>query len=312
VALVGGVALAIALVGGVAGASSTTSEGIVSVTPHVLTTGASVAAGKSVTYVVSGGSTTVPSDATRVQFAATVSKQQQPGSLTSQPYLDAADASGDSLSWGAPNTTVSGTFLEPVGVANKVIFTNTSAGTVTVAVKITGYSTAARLAARLDSAESRLNADETNIGTAQTNITNLQAAHNAAHTGFSSSIGLSLTSGDNYVFVTLPFTPTALMFCVVTSNVQFTLVSPAAVGAPITYLRNAIRRDGTAVSNDGFFGHYFTATGQTGMQPDVSRTSQFLVSPGHQVEFGAYIANVAASWFAAGNTVSVATQFDCH
>ena len=166
-------AIVVGVVDGVAGASSSTSEGIVSITPHSLASGASVGAAKSVSYVVSGGSTTVPTDATRVQLSVTVSNQQQAGTLTSQPYLDAADASGDTLSWAAPKTTVSGTFLEPVGVSNKVSFTNTSAGTVTVAVKITGYSTSARLATRLDVVESNQGADETAIGNLQSAVASL-------------------------------------------------------------------------------------------------------------------------------------------
>lgn len=172
-------ALVVAVVNGVAGAS-TTSEGIVSITPHSLASGALVGAGKSVSYVVSGASTTVPTDATRVQFLVTVSSQQKDGTLTAQPYLDAADASGDTLSWPAAKTTVSGTFVEPVGVSNKVNFTNTSAGSVTLAVKITGYSTSARLAARLDSVESNQAADENAIGNLQSAVNSLTNQLNAA------------------------------------------------------------------------------------------------------------------------------------
>lgn len=322
-AVAGGVALSIALISSVAGASSTTSEGIVGVTPHNLTTGASVATGKSVTYVVSGGSTTVPTDATRVQFAVTVSKQQQAGALTSQPYLDAADASGDSLSWGAPNTTVSDTFIEPVGVANKVTFTNTSAGSVTVAIKITGYSTSARLAARLDTVESKQATDETainnlqsvNAGTrlnaAENSIANLQVLNSAARRGFNSNAGAALTPGDNYIFVTPAFTPTTSLLCTVTSSVQVTLASPAPVGANIVYVRNAVRRNGATLANDAQFGHYLTSTGTTGLQPDVTRTSLISVTAGQSVEFGAFLGNVAGSWFNAANTVSVSTEYDC-
>lgn len=146
---------------------STTSEGLVAVAPHALATNAKVAAGKSVSYVVSGTATTVPTDATRVQFSVSVAAQQQPGAMTAAPYLDAADASGDSVSWPAAKTTVSATLLEPVGVANKVTFTNTSTGSIDVTIKIIGYSTPGRLAGRLDSDEatirslsSRLAADE--------------------------------------------------------------------------------------------------------------------------------------------------------
>jgi hypothetical protein len=175
VGLMTAAAAIVALVDAVASASSTTSEGIVSITPHSVASGASIAAGKSVAYVVSGGATTVPTDATRVQFSVTVSDQAKAGTLTAQPYLDAADASGDMLSWQAPKTSVSGTFLEPVGVSNKVAFTNTSSGTVTVTVKITGYSTAARLAARLDTVETKQATDETKQRADETTISSLQS-----------------------------------------------------------------------------------------------------------------------------------------
>ena len=320
--MVGGIAVAVALVSSVAGASSTTSEGIVGVTPHNLTTGASVAAGKSLTYVVSGGSTTVPTDATRVQFDVTVSKQQQSGSLTSQPYLDAADASGDSLSWGAPNTTVSGTVLEPVGVANKVTFTNTSAGSVIVAIKITGYSTSARLAARLDTVQSKQATDETAITNLQSvnagprlnavesSVSNLVFTAGAVRRGFGSNAGIALTSGDNYVFVTFPFTPTTNLLCTVTTSVQVNLSTPAPVGAAIVYMRNAVRRDGSSTANDATFGHYLTSTGAIGLQPDITRTSLISVTAGHSVEFGAFLGNVAGSW-SSSSTVALSSEYDC-
>jgi uncharacterized coiled-coil protein SlyX len=167
-------AVVVAMINGIATASST-SEGIVALSPaHTLTSGASVAGGKTVAYVVSGGSTTVPTDATRVQLLVTVSNQAKVGSLTAQPYLDAADASGDSVSWPAIKTTETATFLEPVGVSNKVSFTNNSAGTVTVAIKITGYATSARLAQRLDTVESKQATDESAIGDLQAQLNTAQ------------------------------------------------------------------------------------------------------------------------------------------
>jgi hypothetical protein len=314
-AVVGGSALAVALATSIAGAS-TTSEGIVSVAPHNLTTGAALTTGKSLTYVVSGAATTVPTDATRVQFAVTVSKQQQSGTLTAAPYLDAADASGDSLSWAAANTTVSGTLLEPVGVGNKVTFTNSSAGTLTVAVKITGYSTSARLAVRLDTAESAINSLQSlnagpRLNAVESSVSSLQFVAGAVRRGFGSSVGIPLTAGDNYIVVTAPFTPTGNLLCTVTSSVQMTLATPAPVGAAIVYVRNAVRRDGNSVANDTHFGHYLTATGTTGVQPDVTRTSLISVSAGHSVEFGAFLGNVAGSWLNAGNSVAVSTEYDC-
>jgi len=320
--ITGGVTVAVVLISSVAGASSTTSEGIVSVTPKNLTTGASVAAGKSVIYVVSGGWTTVPTDATRVQFAVTVSKQQKPGSLTSPPYLDAADASGDSLTWAAPNTTTSGTILEPVGVANKVTFTNTTTGSLTVAIKITGYSTSARLAARLDTVESDVSAVQgdvsglqadvrglqADVNTAEANIADLQSVNAAARHGWISS-GQSLVAGDNYIMVTPAFTAPRLVTCYVTSSVQVNLATAAPIGAgAAVYLRNAKLDNGTN-SNDGAYGHYLTSLGVSGNQPDITRSSTFTISAGHSVQFGVFIGNASAPW--AGSTAYVSTSFDC-
>ena len=163
------VALGVVLAGTVASAS-TTSAGIVAISPHTLTGGSSIAGGKSLSWVVSGGATTVPTDATQVRFVVTVSREQKVGSLTAQPYLDAADASGDTLSWPAMNTAVTGTFLEPVGLSNKVSFTNTSAGSIFVVVKITGYSTAAGLETRLAAVEGKQSADEAAISSLQAKV----------------------------------------------------------------------------------------------------------------------------------------------
>lgn len=150
----------VAAIDAVASASGTTSEGVVSIAPKAVASAVSIAAGKSVAYVVSGGATTVPTDATRVELSVAVSKQTKLGSVSASPYLDPADASGDSVGW-ASLTPVTGTLEEPVGVSNKVNFVNNSAGPVTVTIKITGYSTSARLAVRIDSLENRLAADET-------------------------------------------------------------------------------------------------------------------------------------------------------
>jgi hypothetical protein len=154
----------LALIGGIdaiASASSSTSEGIVTVTAKSIASGASISAGKSAAYVVSGGSTTVPTDATRVLFSVAVTKHGAAGNLAGQPYLDPADASGDSISWTSTPSSLTGTMLEPVGVSNKVAFVNNSAGSVTVTIKIIGYSTSAGDAVRLDHVEGRLATDET-------------------------------------------------------------------------------------------------------------------------------------------------------
>jgi hypothetical protein len=121
-----------------------------------------------------------------------------------------------------------------------------------------------------------------------------------------------MTPGDDYLIITTPFTPTANLTCVVTTSVQPTVVSPAPVGAQIVYVRNAMRRGGSALSNDTFFGHYLSSNGVAGAQPDMSRTSLFSVTPGQSVEFGVFLGNVAGGWAASGNSVAVATSYDCH
>jgi len=116
--------------------------GIVPVAPHALQTNTSVAANKSVTPVVSGGATTVPTDATRVQFAITVTKPTATGTLIAYPTDNAAAASG-SVAFTAGGTGT-GTLTESVGLSNKVTFVNQSSGTILLTVKITGYSTEVR------------------------------------------------------------------------------------------------------------------------------------------------------------------------
>lgn len=168
-------AVGVGLVGGAALASSTAGSDIVPIAPHILTSGSSVAAGKSLIFIVSGGSTTVPTAATRVQFSVTVSSQVAVGEFTAQPYLDAADASGDSVTWPAAKTTVTGTLLEPVGVSNKVAFINSSAGSVRVAIKITGYSTAVGLENRLDALESSQRSDDAAVSAMRSSVAALNS-----------------------------------------------------------------------------------------------------------------------------------------
>ncbi len=115
--------------------------GVVSITPHTLENNVSLASGRSLTPVVSGGSTTVPTDATRVTFSVTVSRAAASGWVAINPWQDASGASFENFTAGS---TASGTFTEPVGLQNKVQFTNSSAGSITLTVRITGYSTEVR------------------------------------------------------------------------------------------------------------------------------------------------------------------------
>jgi hypothetical protein len=123
--------------------TSAHAAGTVSITPKVIKSGAAVAANKSLSVAVSGGTTTVPSNATRVVMAVTVAKAQQAGVLGAYPAGNPAGSSGDSLSF-APTVSQTATFTEQVGLSNKVTFVNQSAGSISLTVKITGYSTDVR------------------------------------------------------------------------------------------------------------------------------------------------------------------------
>jgi len=92
---------------------------------------------KAATPVVIGGSTTVPTDAIRVQLSVTVSKGSAAGTLRVFP-TGGTFAEGASLSWAA-GQTVSSTVTERVGLNNEVTFLNQSNGAVTVLAKLTGY-----------------------------------------------------------------------------------------------------------------------------------------------------------------------------
>jgi hypothetical protein len=106
---------------------------------HTLQNNTAVAANKSVSPVASGASTTVPTDATRVQLAVSVSGELGSGILLAYPNGFPAGAGG-SLAFTA-NTSASATILVAPGMSNKVTFLNQSAGSLKLTVKITGYTT---------------------------------------------------------------------------------------------------------------------------------------------------------------------------
>src|SRR4051812_30490538 len=120
-------------------ASTASAAGIVAITPHAVQTNTSVAANKSVTPVVSGGATTVPTDATRVQFSISIAQPTASGTLTAYPTGDQIHGVG-SVPFSTA-TTATGTLTELIGLSNKVTFVNNSSGTIVLTVKITGYST---------------------------------------------------------------------------------------------------------------------------------------------------------------------------
>jgi hypothetical protein len=115
---------------------------IVSVPAKTVQSNTVVAADRSVSPVVIGGSTTVPTDATRVQFSVTVSREVDAGTLAAYP-AGTGPSSGDTLPF-AKSSSTSAEFVEQVGASNKVTFLNQSAGSITLTVRITGYSTEVR------------------------------------------------------------------------------------------------------------------------------------------------------------------------
>jgi hypothetical protein len=129
--------------GGVTAAMATSGTTDVAITPltpaRAVTGGALVAAGKVYSFVASGGSTTVPSDAMAVQLAITV-KGSGGGTLEFSPLGDADHESTEQVSWPAGGSG-SGTVRVNLGQSDKVAITNSSSATAVVGVKITGYST---------------------------------------------------------------------------------------------------------------------------------------------------------------------------
>lgn len=136
-------ATAILIAVGITGAtadSKTTNVAITPLTPvKTVTTGVSVAAGKTYAFVGSGGSTTVPTNALVIRLAITV-KGATGGTLSFAPLGDPAGASPTKVTWPAGGTG-SGTVNVNLGTSNKVAVSNASTGSATVGIKITGYST---------------------------------------------------------------------------------------------------------------------------------------------------------------------------
>lgn len=89
--------------------------------------------------VVSGGTTTVPTNATTIQMTVT-SKGAQAGSLTFYPSGNPSGTSGQTVTWPAGGNG-SATITTDVGQKNSVAFKNNSPATATVKATVTGWST---------------------------------------------------------------------------------------------------------------------------------------------------------------------------
>lgn len=128
---------------GLTGATATSGTTGVAITPltpvKVISTAAAVSAGKTFTFVASGGTTTVPTNALVVELAVTV-KGTKAGTVSFAPAGEPGNASPTTVSWLAGGSGA-GTVRVNVGNSNKVVVTNSSLAAATLGVKITGYST---------------------------------------------------------------------------------------------------------------------------------------------------------------------------
>ena len=141
-ALVGIAVLTVGMLAGVAGASgSTTAVTFVPLSPaKVILNNVTIAAHKSNSPVVIGGTTTVPANATTVELLVTA-KGPSIGTLNFYPMLNPGGGSGQSLSYPGSNVVASTTIQENVGQAGELTFYNNGIGSAVVAAKIIGYST---------------------------------------------------------------------------------------------------------------------------------------------------------------------------
>ena len=146
VIILGGMLLAASVaflaVDGVAGAQpgGTSPVSFVAISPaYKLLSSTSIAANKTDSVVVVGGSTTVPTNATAVQLSVTAGGTAS-GFLTLYPAGNLTGGSGQSLSWAAKGTDTE-TVQESIGTKDELTFANNSAAAAKVTATITGYST---------------------------------------------------------------------------------------------------------------------------------------------------------------------------
>lgn len=139
-ALVAGGAVIAALAAGLAVGTGTAHASIVSIPPQIIANSVALPGGGNLKLVSSGGSTTVPTDATRVVFLVTITNATANGNVTAF----ATGSSGSGNVHYVAGTTTSGSLTEPVGLSNQVTFHNTGANSINLTVKITGYSTEVR------------------------------------------------------------------------------------------------------------------------------------------------------------------------
>jgi hypothetical protein len=142
--LVAAVALTVAAVVGVAGASAPGNPADVAYislsVPHKVLN--NIGIGKTATNspVVIGASTTVPSDATSVRMTVSV-KSTVAGTLSIFPTDNPTGSTADTVSFSAGNVVTTETTEQSPGLSGKVSFKNNGTATASVTVTISGYST---------------------------------------------------------------------------------------------------------------------------------------------------------------------------
>jgi hypothetical protein len=142
ITLVACAAAAVAVAAGTAAATSPGSPTDVTFVPvpgHVVFSNRFVSAHGTVSPVMIGGSTTVPSDATAVQFTVRV-KGSAPGTLSIYPAGNPAGGSGDSVHW-TTTKGASASIAETIGSSDEITFASNSTQAINLSVTIIGYST---------------------------------------------------------------------------------------------------------------------------------------------------------------------------
>lgn len=138
---VGALALGAGLLAGVSGASSPSVD--VSFTPLTppkkVLSNASIGANSTRLVTVSGGSTTVPTNATTLEIMIAV-RGTKAGTLSFYPAGDPGGSTGQTVSWPAGGNNTA-TITIDVGQKNQIAIKNTSLGSAVTTATITGYST---------------------------------------------------------------------------------------------------------------------------------------------------------------------------
>lgn len=138
---VAAVALGAGLLAGVSGATSPSVD--VNFTPlnppKKVLSNASIGANATRLVILSGGSTTVPTNATTLELLIAV-RGSKAGTLSFYPAGDPAGSSGQTVSWNAGGSNTA-TITTDIGQKNQIAIKNTSLGSAITTVTITGYST---------------------------------------------------------------------------------------------------------------------------------------------------------------------------